>query len=128
MPSVINRYTTKDENFGFFKVISTHHIGHIEFGSFAFDFNIPSTLFDDLRPRLPGASELKAAKAADESAQKAAANPPQVVVFGHEPPAEPIQAAAEPVEVETREFLTDMSRFFDLFQERRLALDSFTVL
>ncbi|MDA0596067.1 MAG: hypothetical protein O2921_07760 [Chloroflexi bacterium] len=128
MPSVINRYTTKDENFGHLKVISTHQIGHIEFGSFAFDFNIPSTLFDDLRPRLPGASELKAAKAADESAQKAAANPPQVVVFGHEPPAEPIQAAAEPVEVETREFLTDMSRFFDLFQERRLALDAFTVL
>ncbi|MDE0592349.1 MAG: hypothetical protein OSB68_03785 [Dehalococcoidia bacterium] len=107
MPSVINRYTTKGENFGFFKVISTHQIGHIEFGSFAFDFNIPSTLFDDLRPRLPGASELKAAKAADEAVQK---------------------AAAEQVEVEPREFLTDMSRFFDLFQERRLALDAFTVL
>ncbi len=128
MPSVINRYTTKDENFGFFKVISTHQIGHIEFGSFAFDFNIPSTLFDDLRPRLPGASELKAAKAADEAAQKAAAAPPQVVVFGHETPADPEPTAAEPVEPETREFLTDMSRFFDLFQERRLALDAFTVL
>ncbi|MBT5476832.1 MAG: hypothetical protein HOK43_08240, partial [Chloroflexi bacterium] len=72
MPSVINRYTTKDENFGFFKVISTHQIGHIEFGSFAFDFNIESTLFDDLRPRLPGASELRAAKAADEAEKKAA--------------------------------------------------------
>ena len=128
MPSVINQYTTKDENFGFFKVISTHQIGHIEFGSFAFDFNIPSTLFDDLRSRLPGASELKAAKAADEAAQKAVAAQPQMDVFGDDPPAEPVQAAAEPVEVESREFLTDMSRFFDLFQERRLALDAFTVL
>jgi nitric oxide reductase NorD protein len=128
MPSVINRYTTKDENFGFFKVISTHQIGHIEFGSFAFDFNIPSALFDDLRPRLPGASELKAAKAADEAEKKAALTPPQVVVFGHETPSDPVPAATEPVDVEPREFLTDMSRFFDLFQERRLALDAFTVL
>jgi len=128
MPSVINRYTTKDENFGFFKVISTHQIGHIEFGSFAFDFNIESTLFDDLRPRLPGASELRAAKAADEAEKKAALTPPQVVVFGHEPPSEPTPEAAEPVAVAPREFLTDMSRFFDLFQERRLALDAFTVL
>ncbi len=130
MPSVINRYTTKDENFGFFKVISTHQIGHIEFGSFAFDFNIPSLLFDDLRPRLPGASELKAAKAADEAAKKKTVEKPQVVVFGHEPPADQAAAEAtqEAAEPETPEFLTDMSRFFDLFQERRLALDVFTVL
>jgi len=128
MPSVINQYTTKDQNFGFFKVISTHQIGHIEFGSFAFDFNIPSTLFEDLRSRLPGASELKTAKAADEVAQKAAAAPPEMIVFDHDPSAEPVLAAAEPIEVENREFLTDMSRFFDLFQERRLALDAFTVL
>ncbi len=129
MPSVINRYTTKEENFGFFKVISTHQIGHIEFGSFAFDFNSASVLFDDLRSRLPGATELKAAKAADEAASKKTTEKPQVVVFGHEAPAESQQAASEPVaEVQTPEFLTDMSRFFDLFQERRLALDVFTVL
>ena len=124
MPSVINQYKTKNENFGFFKVISTHQIGHIEFGSFAFDFNIPSNLFEDLRPRLPGASELKAAKAADETAQKAAIEPTETVVVG----ADPVHSAPEQIEVETREFLTDMSRFFDLFQERRLALDAFTVL
>lgn len=128
MPSVINKYTSKEENFGFFKVISTHQIGHIEFGSFAFDFNTPSMLFDDLRSRLPGATELKAAKAADEAARKAAEKP-QVVVFGHETPEEPSSTAVEPVaETETPEFLTDMSRFFDLFQERRLALDVFTVV
>ena len=61
MPTVINRYASKDENFGFFKVISTHQIGHIEFGSFTFDFNVPSNLFEDLRPNLPGAGELQAA-------------------------------------------------------------------
>jgi len=85
-------------------------------------------LFDDLRSRLPGATELKAAKAADEAARKAAEKP-QVVVFGHETPEEPSSTAVDPVaETETPEFLTDMSRFFDLFQERRLALDVFTVV
>ena len=126
MPSVINQYKTKNENFGFFKVISTHQIGHIEFGSFAFDFNIPSNLFEDLRPRLPGASELKAAKAADETAQKAAIEPTETVVVGAD--ADALHSAPEQIEIETKEFLTDMSRFFDLFQERRLALDAFTVL
>ena len=126
MPSVINQYKTKNENFGFFKVISTHQIGHIEFGSFAFDFNIPSNLFEDLRPRLPGASELKAAKAADETAQKAAIEPTETVVVGADAGA--VHSAPEQIEIETKEFLTDMSRFFDLFQERRLALDAFTVL
>ena len=48
MPTVINRYASKDENFGFFKVISTHQIGHIEFGSFTFDFNIPTEDRDHL--------------------------------------------------------------------------------
>jgi len=131
MPSVINRYTTKDENFGFFKVISTHQVGHIEFGSFTFDFIQPSNLFDDLRPRLPGARELEAAKAADEAARKAAQQP-EVVIFGRETPdsAKAVSAdRSEPAPEEQKpEFLTDMSRFFDLFHERRLALDVFTVL
>ncbi|HIF72792.1 MAG TPA: hypothetical protein EYQ61_09600 [Dehalococcoidia bacterium] len=129
MPSVINRYTSKDENFGFFKVISTHQIGHIEFGSFAFDFNEPSFIFDDLRPRLPGATELKAAKAVDEEAKKKASAKPEVIVFGHESPVAASSVTPEPAaEQEAPEFLTDMSRFFDLFHERRLALDVFTVL
>jgi len=129
MPSVINRYTTKEENFGFFKVITTHQIGHIEFGSFVFDFNIPSNLFDDLRSRLPGATELQQSKIADEAAKKKLLEKPEVVVFGHESAPTPAEPVIEPAdEPKTVEYLTDMSRFFDLFQERRLALDIFTVL
>jgi nitric oxide reductase NorD protein len=132
MPSVINRYTSKEENFGFFKVISTHQVGHIEFGSFAFDFSAPSNLFDDLRPRLPGAKELEAERAAYKAAKEEAAKQPQVVVFGHEPPGASGPAAdgqSEQASDEQKpEFLTDMSRFFDLFHERRLALDGFTIL
>ena len=125
MPTVINRYASKDENFGFFKVISTHQIGHIEFGSFTFDFNIPSNLFEDLRPDLPGAAELQAAKAKEDTI-KSAENSSQVDVsdVGTSDAAVDVVGAGD----ETKpEFLTDMSRFFDLFQERRLALDVFTV-
>ncbi|SVB44377.1 uncharacterized protein METZ01_LOCUS197231, partial [marine metagenome] len=126
MPTVINRYASKDENFGFFKVISTHQIGHIEFGSFTFDFSVPSNLFEDLRPDLPGAAELQAAKMEEESI-KSAGNLSQVEVSDvgiSDEAADVVRVGAET----KPEFLTDMSRFFDLFQERRLALDVFTVL
>ena len=56
LPSVINNFAAIDRNFGFYKVISTHQVGHIEFGSFDFDFDRPSNIFPDLRPRLPVAA------------------------------------------------------------------------
>ena len=127
MPSVINRYTTKDENFGFFKVISTHQVGHIEFGSFTFDFNVPSNLFEDLRPRLPGAEALYEAKASEKSpelAEQEESGSPEHVLAGKS-----VSDIDEPgQELKKPEFVTDMSRFFDLFQDRRLALDVFTIL
>ena len=43
---------TKDENFAWFKVVSTHQVAHLEFGSFAFEFYRPSAQFDDLRSTL----------------------------------------------------------------------------
>ncbi|MBM4404847.1 MAG: VWA domain-containing protein [Chloroflexi bacterium] len=45
VPSFVERYPTKDENFNWFKVIVTHQVGHLEFGSFAFLFDKPSTVF-----------------------------------------------------------------------------------
>ena len=126
MPTVINRYASKDENFGFFKVISTHQIGHIEFGSFTFDFNVPSNLFEDLRPNLPGAAELQAAKADEESIQSAGNS--SGIALSDVVTSALTEEVAEKGDETKPEFLTDMSRFFDLFQERRLALDVFTVL
>ena len=52
LPKVINRHPSKDRNFAFYKVISTHQTGHIEFGSFRFSFERPSSMFADLRPQL----------------------------------------------------------------------------
>ena len=45
LPAFVERYGTKDENFAWFKVIATHQVGHLEFGSFRFRFDKPSTVF-----------------------------------------------------------------------------------
>ncbi len=108
LPGVVNRFTTKDGNFSWFKVISTHQVGHIEFGSFDFDFDRPSTLYRDLRPRLPQGRKGSSAEALEEKRKGT-------------------EGAPEKRGLETA-FLTDMSRFFDLFPEHKLALDVFTVL
>ena len=52
VPSRVDRYPTKEENFAWFKVVSTHQVAHLEFGSFRFEFDRPSTRFRDLRPEL----------------------------------------------------------------------------
>ena len=98
VPSQVGKYGTKDENFALLKVVSTHQVAHLEFGSFDFEYERPSTLFTDLRPRL----ETKGKRRSD----------------------------AGPVEGEgvERVWLTDMQRFFDVFEHRALALDVFTVV
>ena len=53
LPEVIERYRDKDENFASMKVFTTHQAAHLEFESFSFGFERPSTLFEDLRPTLP---------------------------------------------------------------------------
>ena len=36
LPDVVDRYHSKDENFSWFKVVSTHQVARLEFGSFFF--------------------------------------------------------------------------------------------
>ena len=103
VPSVVDRYSVKDENFSWFKVVSTHQVAHLEFGSFRFEFDFPSTLFEknmraDAERRRPG---------------RAAAGPDGAPVDG--------------VGLE-QAWITDMQRFFDLFKDRKLSLDIFTVV
>ena len=96
LPSQVDRYPAKDENFAWFKGVSTHQVAHLEFGSFRFEFDRPSTLFRDLRLRL----EKERSSRADD------------VEGGVEQPGQ----------------TTDMQRFFNLFEDRSLALDVFTVV
>jgi hypothetical protein len=94
VPSLVDRYATKQENFDWFKVVSTHQVAHLEFGSFRFEFERPSTLFRDMRPVL-------GAKGMSGGGDGASAE---------------------------RGWVTDLQRFFDIFEDRRLALDVFTVV
>ena len=99
LPPSVDRHKQKTENFEWYKVVSTHQVAHLEFGSFGFIYDEPSTLFRDLRPHL---------------------TPRRRKTMGLTP-------AADGQEEEP-DWLTDSQKFFDLFPERRIALDVFTVL
>ena len=101
VPSLVDRYITKLQNFNWFKVVSTHQVAHLEFGSFWFEFDRPSAMFNDLRPELAR----------------------QKVMATHTEEMPKIDADA----IE-RAWLTDAQRFFDLFDDRKLALDIYTVV
>ena len=115
LPKVINRHPSKDRNFAFFKVISTHQTGHIEFGSFRFSFERPSSMFTDLRADLTDAqgSALESVPAEIETKPEVngAASPNGV-------PNRPTEDDPAPI---------PMSRFFDLFPDRKLGNDVFTI-
>ena len=109
VPALVDRYPSKSQNFNWFKVVSTHQVAHLEFGSFSFEFDTPSALFNDLRPEL-----------ARQKAEAGNANPPQDAAAQDIPDIDP-----ESVE---QAWLTDAQRFFDLFDDRKLALDIYTVV
>ena len=107
VPTLVDRYPSKEENFSWFKVVSTHQVAHLEFGSFRFEFDAPTALFRDLRHEL----ERQRAAEAAPAAQETAAETPDV----------------DPSSLE-QGWVTDMGRFFNLFGDRKLALDVFTVV
>lgn len=104
LPDAVDKYETKEKNFSLFKVVCTHQVGHIEFGSFNFVFDKPSLLFNETR--------LARSKT---NTSEGSANVSEGV------------NSSQGVESD-RVFLTDMERFFNLFDNRRLALDIFTVI
>lgn len=101
VPSHVDRYLTKSENFSWFKVISTHQVAHLEFGSFGFEFDKPSTLFSDIRPKL---YQINIQKISED------------------------QLPEQEVEIPNDFFVTDMRRFFNLMDDRELGLDIFTIV
>ena len=102
VPSLVDRYSSKEENFYWYKVVSTHQVAHLEFGSFLFEFERPSALFEDMRPTLER-KRLEGAASPDEF--------PEITGVGLE-----------------QVWVTDMQRFFNLLEDRKLALDIFTVV
>ena len=97
LPPVIERFDAQADNFDFLKVMLTQQAGHIEFGSFAFEFGRPAAKLDDLRPTVK--------------------EPPDYHDHdhGHEGHQE-------------RPSVTELTRFFRLFPNKRLALDIFSIV
>ena len=105
VPDIVDRYHTKDENFSWFKVVSTHQVAHLEFGSFFFEFDTPSALFEDRRTEVEQQKDAEAVPTNGNVAD--------------------MDLSGEGLE---RGWITDMQRFFNLFEDRQLALDVFTVV
>ena len=91
LPAAIERFESQAQNFEFLKVMLTQQAGHIEFGSFEFQFDRPSTRFPDLRPRL--------------------SSQPDDPGHYHDHPTP-----------------TELTRFFRLFPNKRLAPDTFAIV
>ncbi|MCL6649430.1 MAG: hypothetical protein K6U89_13975, partial [Chloroflexi bacterium] len=60
LPAYLEEYGDKEANFRAYKVLATHQAGHLEFGTFSFDFARPAAVFsENLRPTLPGRAEAR---------------------------------------------------------------------
>ena len=97
LPAVIERFDSQSDNYDFLKVMLTQQAGHLEFGSFEFEFDRPSTQFTDLRPKIAARPDYH-----DHD-------------HGHEGHHE--QAT-----------VTELTKFFKLFPNKRLALDIFSIV
>ena len=128
LPPVVDHYSSKQDNFSWFKVVSTHQVGHLEFGSFEFDFDLPATQFTDRRLEMEETvgqkrSEGFAAQQAIEALSRQLTDEGvEVTVTGLEPASDAPTAPGSP-----RTF-TDIGRFLAMFDNGRLAFDIFTVL
>ncbi len=104
LPTVVDHYPNKDENFSWFKVVATHQVGHLEFGSFLFEFDKTAGQFEEQRrPEL----ERRRAEMLAAMMQELADSPE--------------------MDMQSHAF-TDIGRFLNLFDDKKLAFDLFTVL
>ena len=108
VPEMINRFDDKLSNYKWFKVISSHQVGRLEFGSFKFNFDTPSTLFDDMRLDLYN-DFVKKSKLAEK------------IHF-------PLEDSDENIEPQSDITKTDFNKFFDLFENRKLISDVFAIV
>ena len=105
LPPMVEKYQSKDDNFAVYKVFATHQAARLEFGSFNFDFDAPGGVFSDeeRHQSQPGVAQRKSEAhgegQADADAEGALTGP-----------------------------ITAMERFFDLFEDRKLAHDLFTIV
>jgi nitric oxide reductase NorD protein len=99
LPPWVEEFRDKEQNFSVYKVYSTHQAGHLEFETFGFNFDREGHVFPNTR---------------NEREKERADTKPR---------------RRKPREgEEERAPFTDMERFFDLFDNRRLAADLFALV
>ena len=125
LPPVVDQYTNKQDNFARFKVVSTHQVSHIEFGSFEFEFDKPATQFLDRRfAREQDLEEQRASEAAMLAQRRAL----EELAAEEQSLSQAPMAVGEESALGPDRALTDIGRFLHLFDNRRQAFDIFTVL
>jgi len=127
LPPVVDLYPNKQDNFSWFKVVSTHQVAHLEFGSFGYEFERPATQFEDRRHEM----EQKAVQRKEE--QRALAKEDyemaaRLLTSGAEGDVEMTPMFDDPNDMGSMRTFTDIGRFLDLFENSRLGFDIFTVL
>jgi hypothetical protein len=148
LPPHIEEFTDKNGNFQVYKVYCTHQAGHLEFGTFGFQFDRPGNIFPTerhaeeaaLNPDVgaqhapsttPPSSDDNAPTAAPSDPNRAAPGAPDPTQNSElQPPtsAAPLDILDDNSQLPTPNSpLTDMERFFDLFPDRKLAADLFSV-
>jgi hypothetical protein len=114
LPVSVDKYDTKEKNFTLLKVISTHQVAHIEFGSFDFGFDTPSNRFWNRRHgEYPCENDTPVIER------------DVVRKYKHHPHSMDINHSSRS---SGKELQNDVARFFDLFSNRKLALDVFTAV
>ena len=132
LPPVVDHYPNKQDNFSWFKVVSTHQVGHLEFGSFEFEFDRPATQFEDRRHGME--AEILARRAAEQATRQAMADLARELA-GEDAEITFVESApdgaadtAMPDPPGSMRTYTDIGRFMALFDNGKLAFDLFTVL
>ncbi len=127
LPLVVDHYANKQDNFSWFKVVSTHQVSHLEFGSFEFEFEKPSTQFEDRRYDFE--AEVDAKRSEEQAARRAMEEMArQLTDEGIDISIDasvPVEAPESPGSMRA---YTDIGRFLAMFENGKLAFDLFTVL
>ena len=113
LPPHVEEFSDKDQNFGVYKVFCTHQAGHLEFGTFDFQFEREGSIFPTTRLT----AERTSVHPEPAEGLAAAAAPGTEPVEVPQPPLDSDGHVDAPGDASTtfHEPLTDMERFFDLF-------------
>ena len=127
LPPVVDHYPSKQDNFSWFKVVSTHQVAHLEFGSFQYDFEKPASQFEDRRHELEQ-QMLERIKAEKEAARESYEMAARLLASGAEGDVDMSAGFIDPNDLGSTRTFTDIGRFLGIFENGRLVFDIFTVL